>query len=237
MSHAPPTIAPGIRGVAFDAVGVLIAPAEPVPAVYAEAGRRFGLDLPPQTVAARFPQAFARHLGPAAKTPTRDRDAWLAVVREVFAPAATAAARAGRPLDEVNDDVGSTFVTLWDHYARPAAWRVYEDVPAVLDGLRRRGVACGVASNFDARLHAVLDGHDALKPLAPRVVGTLAGVRKPGRDYYDAAASAFGPPPHALLLADDTPANVAAARACGWHAVLIDRPAAGLAAVADAVGG
>ena len=214
--------------VAFDAAGTLVTPAAPVAETYAAAARAGGLGgVTSAGVAARFGPAFAARFGPnAPPTPTAaaEKAAWRAVVADVLAP--------HRPGEE---QLVGIFESLWTHYAAPAAWAVYDDVPAVLAELRRRGVAAGVASNFDGRLHRVLDGHPALRSLAPRVLSGEAGARKPTPGFYARAATAFSLPPHRLLLADDDPANVAGATAAGWAAVRVDRPGRGLAAVLDAV--
>ncbi|MGO6943055.1 HAD-IA family hydrolase [Rhizobium johnstonii] len=44
------------------------------------------------------------------------------------------------------------------------------------------------------------------------------GCRKPDRAFFEQAAALSGLPPEQLLLIDDTPANVTAARASGWNA-------------------
>src|SRR5207253_3715625 len=48
----------GVRAVVFDAVGTLITPDPPAPAVYAEVGRKFGSRLGVEVIAARFRAAF-----------------------------------------------------------------------------------------------------------------------------------------------------------------------------------
>lgn len=46
------------------------------------------------------------------------------------------------------------------------------------------------------------------------------GCRKPDRAFFEEAATLSGFPAEQLLLVDDTPANITAARASGWNAVL-----------------
>lgn len=45
------------------------------------------------------------------------------------------------------------------------------------------------------------------------------GIRKPDRAFFEQVASLSGLPAEQLLLIDDTPANITAARASGWNAV------------------
>ena len=46
------------------------------------------------------------------------------------------------------------------------------------------------------------------------------GYRKPDSSFFDKAATLSGLPAEELLLIDDTPANITAAQASGWNAVL-----------------
>lgn len=48
------------------------------------------------------------------------------------------------------------------------------------------------------------------------------GCGKPDPAFFDAVAARTGHAPHELLLIDDSPRNVEAARACGWRAGLWD---------------
>jgi putative hydrolase of the HAD superfamily len=46
------------------------------------------------------------------------------------------------------------------------------------------------------------------------------GARKPDAAFFQGAVSRAGLSPADVLLIDDAPENVSAARACGWEAVL-----------------
>ena len=52
------------------------------------------------------------------------------------------------------------------------------------------------------------------------VYSAAIGARKPDRAFYDAAARQSGMAPEALLLVDDTSANIDGARRAGWQARL-----------------
>jgi putative hydrolase of the HAD superfamily len=54
------------------------------------------------------------------------------------------------------------------------------------------------------------------------VDSSVEGVLKPDPAAYTLAAQAAGCPPEQILLIDDTPANVKAAEAAGWHVMLFD---------------
>jgi len=94
----------------------------------------------------------------------------------------------------------------------------------VLAGLTNRGIAVGVASNFDARLVALLDGIPVLAPLRGRcVVSSLVGWRKPAAEFFAALAAACGCEPGRILyVGDDLRNDIDGATAAGLRAVLYD---------------
>ena len=110
------------------------------------------------------------------------------------------------------------------YYARPAAWRVYPEVPAVLEALRASGLRLAVVSNFDARLEGLLAGL-GLSPFLDYVLhSSRAGCAKPDAAIFHAAVAALGVPPgHALHAGDSIVMDVEGARAAGLRAVLVDR--------------
>jgi putative hydrolase of the HAD superfamily len=213
-------VPPSTRAVFFDAVGTLIHPDPPAPAVYADAARRFGsrLDLP--AVAARFRAAFRRqegidHAGGLRTDETREVARWRAIVAEV--------------LDDVTDPEGC-FAFLYAHFARPAAWRCDEEAAAVLAELAGRGYRLGIASNFDERLRQVAEGLPGLAPVRHLVISSEVGWRKPAPEFFHRTCAQSGLPPDAILLVGDDPVNdYAGAHAGGLHALLYDP--AGTAAV------
>src|SRR5439155_27007819 len=132
--------------------GTLIPPDPPAPAVYAEVGRKFGSRVGVEVIAARFRAAFLaeEETDRAAGWRTdeaREERRWRMIV------AAT--------LDGVTD-AEACFRELWQHFARPAAWRSDPAAGPVIAELRRRGLAVGIASNFDRRLRSVVAGLPAL---------------------------------------------------------------------------
>jgi putative hydrolase of the HAD superfamily len=206
------------RAVFFDAVGTLIHPDPPAPAVYADAARRFGgrLDLP--AIGARFRIAFRRqeeidHGGGLRTDEAREVARWRAIVAEV--------------LDDVTDFEGC-FAFLYAHFARPAAWRCDEEAAAVLAELARRGYRLGIASNFDERLRQVAEGLPGLAPVEHLVVSSEVGWRKPAPEFFRHMCAQSGLPPELVLLVGDDPVNdYGGARACGLHALLYDPAGAG----------
>jgi putative hydrolase of the HAD superfamily len=206
-----PPIPPGIRAVVFDAVGTLIHPEPAAAAVYAEAGRLFGSRLDPATVAARFAAAFGRQerVDYAAGLRTdegRELARWRAIVAEV--------------LDDVTDPTAA-FSHLYEHFARPDAWRTEPGAAAAVAELAARGYRVGIASNFDHRLAGVLAPGE-LRGL-PVVISAAVGWRKPAAAFFAAVCRTFGLEAREVLYVGDDLANdYEGARAAGLSAVLFD---------------
>lgn len=203
----------GVRAVAFDAVGTLITPDPSAAAVYHVVGRRHGSRLAADVIADRFRAGFRaeddRDRAAGWRTdPARETDRWRRIVAAV--------------LDDVTD-AEACFRELWDHFAGAAAWRCLPGVGPVLAELSRRGLAIGLASNFDSRLRPVAAGLPELARIGPVVVSSEVGWRKPAAGFFAALVRAFGCRPDELLLVgDDHEYDYIGATAAGLRSVLID---------------
>ncbi|MGH2854532.1 MAG: HAD family hydrolase, partial [Solirubrobacteraceae bacterium] len=100
----------------------------------------------------------------------------------------------------------------------------YPDAPAALAGLRARGVALVVVSNWDVSLPTVLR-EVGLDGMVDGVVTSAAvGSPKPGRAIFDAALALAGSPPrHAVHVGDSVEHDVRGALAVGIRPVLLCR--------------
>jgi putative hydrolase of the HAD superfamily len=211
-----------IRWVAFDAVGTLIRPQPPVADVYHRAGRRHGSRLTRDEVARRFREALVQADQPDATgcrcatgsdplhtCEARESRRWRTIVERV--------------LDDV-EQIDPCFAELFAHFGQPSAWGCYPDAGPALASLRAKGLRLAVCSNFDARLHPVLDGLPELAPIELRVISSLVGYRKPSRRFFEALLERSGCQPHELLVVgDDRRNDVDAARAAAIQALQIDR--------------
>lgn len=214
-----------VRAVSLDAAGTLINVAEPVGETYARLAAAHGIHVTPATLGDGFrrvypqmpPLAFAGLHGPALHA--AERDWWRRLARAVFEDAAAAPG-----FDAFFDEV-------YTHYAKPSAWRVYDEVFQVLAGLRARGLALVVTSNFDSRLHGVLEGLRLREAVDAVVCSAEAGAAKPDARVFAAACEAVkSPPAQTLHVGDNRRADFEGARAAGLRAMLLDRHAAHAAA-------
>jgi len=110
--------------------------------------------------------------------------------------------------------------------------RAYPDARPALLALRALGVRRAVFSNFSLPSIGASLAACGLGDLVEAAwTGGVVGVRKPSRASYEFVLDALAVPPDRGLLLDDTPANVAGARALGMQAWLVDR--SGRSAAAD----
>jgi len=206
--------------IVFDAVGTLLRPEPTVAEAYAAAGRNFGSQLTRVEIDVRFRAVFAAEKQAdlrdnAGRTDEpRERERWRAIVDAVF------------------DDVPPTrhaalFESLWDHFARPANWRTFDDVGPTLSRLIAAGHTLAIASNFDSRLVPIAAA------LVPEISGervfvsSLVGFRKPAADFFRACEIRLAEQGFATdrltLIGDDVDEDFHGATAAGWNAILLDR--------------
>jgi putative hydrolase of the HAD superfamily len=128
---------------------------------------------------------------------------------------------------DVFDDRSDTtrlFQLLWEHFADPAHWALFDDVAAVCGRLRDRGLTLGLASNFDARLEAICRGHLPLISRDHVFYSSRVGWRKPFQEFFAAIQATLGLPVDEVLMVGDSLENdYLPALSAGWHAVLLRR--------------
>lgn len=96
-----------------------------------------------------------------------------------------------------------------------------DGVPALVERLVAAGVATHALTNWSADTFPVAREHfPVLQLFGDVVVSGEVGLAKPDPAIFAFASARFGVAPEQVFFADDSPANVAGARAAGWDAVL-----------------
>ena len=205
---------PVIRALLLDAAGTLIEPAEPVATVYHRILAHHGIATTPEHLSPAFRRAFASLLAPdftiGPDGHEIERRWWRELVHSTL----------GHPIPD------PAFDELFDHYARPSAWRRFPEVPVLLDRARAAGLQLAVVSNFDRRLHPILEGLDLTRHFDLVLSSADARARKPDAAIFRQALDALGLEPSEVIhIGDDPRFDVDAARRCGIRAFHVDRPA------------
>jgi putative hydrolase of the HAD superfamily len=202
----------GIRGITFDAGGTLIEPNPCVGAIYAEIAAKHGIAANPAELDARFRAVFKRIRPTPVDTVSEatEREFWSRLAREVFSGVA-------------GDGVfGEMFPQLWNAFAESGRWRPLPGALETLSTLRERRFQLAIISNFDSRLHAVLEGLGITAMVDGVFLSVEVGVAKPDPRIFEHAARALGLEPCQLLhVGDSVMADAAGAVSAGWSAALL----------------
>ena len=207
----------GIRVIALDAVGTLIHPVQPVAATYVEVARQFGVELQQDAIAAKFKAAIQRHTidssfdSPSLATSEAiERRWWHGFIAEVL------------ELDSAG--AAPIFDALWDYYAKPESWRLYDDSKVLIDYLNANDWPWVIASNFDARLEQICRADPHLSTAARVFPSSVVGWRKPSVNFFRRIEAEMQQPPTALLMVgDDQVADLEAATFATWQAIKLNR--------------
>jgi putative hydrolase of the HAD superfamily len=203
----------------FDASGTLIDLAEPVEQVYARYFDAHGWVVDPSALRPAFVRAFGDVGLPEFSTSgngeTAEREWWRKVV--------------ARTAESVGVDVSrghfeSCFDGLYRHYAAGDAWRVFPEVLPVLREAGNLGFRLAVVSNFDRRLHQVLDELDLTRYFDLVLTSADVGSRKPSPVLIFEAMRRLGARPETTsIVGDSEREDGGAAKAAGVPAFILNR--------------
>lgn len=207
-----------IEAVSLDAAGTIIEVAAPVAETYAGIAARHGGEFELETLQAAFkahfpampPMAFGEVEHDA--LPRLERGWWRTLVRRVVSQAGAL------------NDFEAYFEELYDHYAKPEAWQLCDDVAELLAAVEAAGLKVGVLSNFDSRLPGILDGLGLQSLLPKTLYSTTIGHAKPAPEAFLAICGRLEVAPGACLhVGDNRVADLEGAEAAGLKALLLDR--------------
>ena len=200
-----------IRAISFDVGGTLIKPWPSVGHVYAEVATQHGWPgLSPETLNGQFALAWRR-----LKNFRHTRAEWAHLVDATFRGVID-----GSPSR-------AFFSALYQRFAEPDAWHVFEDAVPALEALAGRGLKLAVISNWDRRLVPLLRMLKLHHYFDPIVVSCHAQAAKPARRIFELAARRLRLAPESILhIGDSREMDFKGARAAGLQSLLLNRRAA-----------
>jgi putative hydrolase of the HAD superfamily len=200
-----------IKAITFDVGGTLIEPWPSVGHIYAQVASRFDLkEISATILNQRFKQAWSS--GPAFDY---SLSAWETLVRKTFDGIVEPAACA------------SFFPDLYNRFAEPDAWRVFDDVRPTLEKLAAMKFRLGIISNWDDRLPDLLKQLKLCDYFEVVVISCEAGVTKPSPGIFQKAALGLGLSPTSILhVGDDLETDCRGATAAGFKALFLRRSSA-----------
>ena len=113
---------------------------------------------------------------------------------------------------------------MFEGFGEPVLWRVYEDVIPSLEHWRRHGLQLAVVSNFDSRLHGLLEGLGLQRHLAAVVISSEVGAAKPSAVPFERALAHLGLEPPQAWHIGDSPEDGQGAHAAGVPWLRVQRP-------------
>jgi putative hydrolase of the HAD superfamily len=203
-----------IRAILFDAAGTLLHVHPSVGHVYADEAARYGVRVAPEAIDTAFKREWSgRRVLPHGATPFHTSEAierawWHDLVAAVFDDVGANAA--------FGFDFEGFFSTLYERFADPGDWRLYDDVLPALDALREMNVRCAIVSNWDSRLPRLIDRLGLTSRFEFVLTSAEAGCSKPAPGIFVSALER-------LHVGDSPDDDVLGAKQAGLHAVLVDR--------------
>jgi putative hydrolase of the HAD superfamily len=174
----------------FDAVGTLFGVKGSVGQIYGTFARKFNVDTDYVALDQAFFQSFK--IAPKMAFPDVERSLipeyeyawWHDIAKSTFMEVG---------VFEEFLDFEEFFQDVYEFFAKPDAWYIYEDVIPVLESLHNQGIELGVISNFDHRLYPVLESLGLNKFFTSITISTEVGAAKPDSKIFQAAIAKHDP--------------------------------------------
>ncbi|MBW4553958.1 MAG: HAD-IA family hydrolase [Aphanocapsa sp. GSE-SYN-MK-11-07L] len=185
----------------IDAVGTLFGVQGSVGEIYSQFAAQAGVEVDAQQLNRAFIKSFlaaprAAFAGVAiAEIPQQELAWWRAIAAASFSQVDAL---------EQFGDFDAFFQPLFEHFATADPWFVYADVPKILAEWQAAGIAIGVLSNFDSRLHKVLQALDLAQFFSSVTISTAVGFAKPEPGIFAAALAEHDCPPQAAWHIGDS---------------------------------
>lgn len=207
-----------LKVIFFDAAGTLLHLRGSVGEHYAAVARQLGAELSAGELDRAFLRAWKQSPSrPAIDGPRNDDDKewWRELVNIIL----TQLPYLPKDLDRDN-----FFEAAYAHFSEPGVWLLYPEVRDVLERLATK-YTLGVISNFDRRLHLILQHLEIADFFRYVLLSSELGADKPDPEIFQRALRRSGfAAADALHVGDDPERDWAAARAAGSRVFPLDRP-------------
>jgi putative hydrolase of the HAD superfamily len=217
----PTSVFPVPHTIFLDAVGTLFGIRGTVGEIYSRFAAQAGVQVDAQSLNQVFidsflaaPRAAFPGVDPA-EIPGREFDWWRSVAHQSFTK-----------MDVIDQfaDFDTFFQGLFDHFAQPDPWIVYPEILQVLQQWREQGIELGVISNFDTRLHQVLEALDLAQFFTSVTLSTAVGAAKPQADIFKAALAKHQcSPEQAIHIGDSWSEDYQGAKSAGLQGIWLYR--------------
>ncbi len=218
----PPGATGAPAGLLLDAVGTLIGLRRSVGHTYAALASQHGLMVEPAAIDRVFPGVL--RAAPPLAFPGLEGQELLAAERQWWGQRIEDTFRSTSEENSELELPSQLAQELFDRFAEADLWQVYPDVIAPLNRWRGAGLRLAVVSNFDQRLHGLLQALGLAELLELVVVSSAAGAAKPSPRPFELALDGLGLSAGQAWHVGDSPEDVAGARAAGIVCLLIRRP-------------
>ena len=206
-----------VRAIFFDAGGTLLYPHPSVGEIYARVAGDHGVNASSDFLNQVFHEVWNQKDGLSMVAFTDEKSEknwWREIVREVFSRG------------EKFNDFEHFFDDLYDQFASPQTWKLFDETHAVLEHFKKRGFVIGMISNWDRRLLHLCDAFDIKKYFDFVLISALFGKAKPHRDIFSEALRLSGVRPNeALHVGDSLEDDVQGAMESGIRALWLNRHA------------
>lgn len=205
------------KGIFFDAGNTLLRVHPSIGVIYSEAAKMFGAHVEPERIEHSFKELWNKTAPLVSNeghrlTYEKERDWWKYLVFEVF-----------RDLIEFKD-FDQFFDHLYHKFEQSDSWRLYEDVPEVLDQLKAERLVLAIVSNWDTRLPSLVEQLGIAAFFETIVISAHVGYEKPHPTIFQIALDNTGlSAADVLYIGDDPYLDYQAARKAGLHSLHLDR--------------
>ncbi|ELR98347.1 HAD family hydrolase [Gloeocapsa sp. PCC 73106] len=205
----------------LDAVGTIFGVRKSVGEVYSAIAQQEGVEVPPEALNQAFYQTF-KAAPPCAfpgisltELTDWEYDWWREIVYATLAK--------GGVINQF-PDFDAFFGRLYQHFATPKPWYVYQDVIPALVHWQEQGIELGIISNFDSRLYSVLEGLKLKEYFDSITISSLVGAAKPDPQIFTSALEKHQCSPEEVWhIGDSLQEDYSGAIAVGIKAFLIER--------------